>query len=257
MHQLLSYIKFILKSSNQHGVHSPFVYNLITKCFYDRSKYEAYTDIVSYRSALLKNTEVIPITDFGSGSKVFKTNKRSIATIASKAGISKKRGELLAKTVDYFEPQRILEIGSSLGISTAYMASGAPKANITTLEGCPAIAGIAKEIFKKFNFPNIEVVVGQFEDTLDTVIKDQTFDLIFFDGNHQKKPTISYFEKCLKASHENSVFIFDDIHWTPSMEAAWEYIRKHEEVTLSADTYKWGLVFFKKGKIKEHFTLRI
>ena len=155
------------------------------------------------------------------------------------------------------EVKNILEIGSSIGISTCYMATGHPEAKITTLEGCPAIAAIAEENYLKLGFKNINMVVGQFEKTLDTVIKDQTYDLIFFDGNHQKEPTISYFEKCIQTSHEDSVFIFDDIHWTEEMEGAWNHIRNHEKVTLSVDTYKWGLVFFHKGRVKEHFTLRI
>lgn len=35
---LLKYIYFLAKSTNQHGVHSPFVYDFITKCLYSRKK---------------------------------------------------------------------------------------------------------------------------------------------------------------------------------------------------------------------------
>ena len=216
-----------------------------------------FDNITSLRKELERNNLEIEVTDFGAGSKVFKTNKRRIADIAAKAGISKKRGKLLAKTVAYFKPKHILEIGSSLGISTGYMAAGNPQAQITTMEGCPTIAGIAKKNYAALGYSNINMIVGRFEDNLDKVLKDKTFDLIFFDGNHQKKPTISYFEKCLKTAHEDSVFIFDDIHWTEEMEAAWDHIRNHKKVSLSVDTYKWGLVFFHKGRGKEHFTLRI
>ena len=216
-----------------------------------------FDNITSLKKELERNYLEIEVTDFGAGSKVFKTNKRRIADIASKAGISKKRGKLLAKTVAYFKPHHILEIGSSLGISTSYMALGNPMAEITTMEGCPTIAAIAKENYAKLGYRNINMIVGRFEDTLDSAIKNQAFDLIFFDGNHQKEPTISYFEKCLKAAHEDSIFVFDDIHWTAEMEAAWDHIRNHKKVTLSVDTYKWGLVFFHKGRVKEHINLII
>ena len=251
-----AFLTFLINSKNQYGVHSPFLFDYMTKGLKNQGDIK-WDNITSLRKELERNNLEIEVTDFGAGSKVFKTNKRRIADIAAKAGISKKRGKLLAKTVAYFKPQHILEIGSSLGMSTSYMALGNPEAQITTLEGCPAIAEIAKENYFKLGFSNINMVVGQFEDSLDDVIADQSFDLIFFDGNHQKKPTVAYFEKCLKSAHKDSVFIFDDIHWTEEMEAAWDHIRNHKKVSLSVDTYKWGLVFFHKGRGKEHFTLRI
>ena len=249
-------LHFLMASKNQYGVHSPFLFDYLTKGLKDQGTIKL-DSVESLRKELEQNDLDIEVTDFGAGSKVFRTNKRSISKIASNAGISKKRGKLLAKTVAYFKPGQILEIGSSLGMSTCYMAIGNPEAQITTLEGCPEIAKIAKENYLQLGFKNISMVVGAFEKTLDAIIKDQTFDLIYFDGNHQKEPTIDYFEKCLKASHEDSVFIFDDIHWTEEMERAWDYIRNHKKVTLSVDTYKWGLVFFHTGRVKEHFTLRI
>ena len=209
--------------------------------------------VILLRKELVQNKLEIEVTDFGAGSKVFRTTKERLPKSPQKPEFPKKRGKLLAKTVAYFKSKHILEIGSSLGMSTSYMALGNPEAEITTMEGCPAIAGIAKENYAKLGYTNINMIVGRFEDNLDKVLKDHTFDLIFFDGNHQKEPTISYFEKCLKAAHEESVFIFDDIHWTQEMEEAWDHIRNHKKVTLSVDTYKWGLVFFRTGRVKRTF----
>ena len=101
------------------------------------------------------------------------------------------------------------------------------------------------------------MIVGEFEETLPVVLKNKKFDFIYFDGNHQKEPTIDYFEQCLEAAHDDSIFIFDDIHWTSSMEDAWKFIKNHKNVTISIDSFKWGMVFFRKGQVKEHFTLRI
>ena len=154
-------------------------------------------------------------------------------------------------------PLDIFEIGTSLGIATTYMASGKPQATITTLEGCPETAQIAKENFQKQNLNNIEVIIGEFDQSLDQIPKSKPFDLIFFDGNHQKEATIRYFNKCLELAHEQSIFILDDIHWSKGMEAAWEEIKNHKKVSMTVDTYKWGLVFFSKGREKQHFTIRI
>ncbi len=257
--QFKSYISFLIASTNQHGVHSPFVYDLVTNCFYsDQKKYIAQFDkLQSYRNSLLNNNQVIKVTDFGAGSRVFKSNKRKISAIAKNAGISNKRAKLLIKIIQYFNPEIILEIGTSLGIGTVCLSLGNLESKITTLEGCPETAKIAKEQFRKFDLNNINVIIGDFKSTLPKALENKKYDLIYFDGNHQKEATIHYFEQCLTSTHNDSVFIFDDIHWSKGMEAAWNYIKNHNKVTVSIDTYQWGIVFFRKEQPKEHFKIRV
>ena len=256
LHAISSYYKYLLTSTNQYGVHSPFLFSYLTKGLRNSTQVDL-KKVIELRKELLRNHKEIQVTDFGVGSRIFDSNKRVVSKIAATAGISKKRGKLLTKTTNYFQPESILEIGTSLGIATAYMASGAPQATITTLEGCPATAHIAKENFQKLHLNNIEVIIGEFDQFLNQIPQDNPYDLIFFDGNHQKEATIRYFNKCLELAHEQSIFIFDDIHWSKGMEAAWEVIKTHEKVSMSVDTYKWGLVFFSKGREKQHFTIRI
>ena len=255
--QIKSYLKFLSKSTNQHGVHSPFVFDLVTKCFYKKTPSELVNKINKFREDLESNTATISVTDFGKGSRVFKTNKRPIYKIAKVAGISKKRSELLIRLTEYFNPRNILEIGTSLGIGTASLAIGNKETNIISLEGCPNTAKIANEQLKKHNLTNATLKIGDFKETLEETLNKNTFDFIYFDGNHQKEPTISYFEQCLKSAHNNSVFIFDDIHWSEEMNEAWEYIKKHPKVTVTIDSYFWGFVFFRKEQVKEHFVIRI
>jgi predicted O-methyltransferase YrrM len=243
-------------STNEHGIHSPFVYNFITKCLYNKTPITD-SDIKEYRENLLSNNNLINITDFGAGSKVFKSNERSISAIAKTAGISIKRANLLAKITKYFGPNKILEIGTSLGMATAAMAFGNPSTKIITLEGCPETAQVAKEYFQKFHLNNIELNLGAFKDTLPILLKKNTYDLIFFDGNDKKEGTIDYFIQCLLYKQNDTIFIFDDIHWSREMEVAWDFIIDHKEVTISIDTYQWGIVFFRKEQLKEHYTIRV
>ena len=137
------------------------------------------------------------------------------------------------------------------------MALATPQAGVDTLEGCPETAKIAQSMFDAHGLKNIKLHVGEFETTLPKLLEENSYDLIFFDGNHQKEATLRYFEMCLAASNENSVFIFDDIHWSSQMEKAWKEICDNLKVTLSIDTYQWGLVFFHRGREKEHFVLRL
>ncbi len=255
--QLKSYLKFLLKSTNQHGIHSPFVYYFITKCLYAKTNPTKISIINQFRNQLLKSNKVIGVTDFGKGSKVFKSNKRKVSKIAKVAGISKRRSYLLIRIVSYFNSYKILEIGTSLGIGTASLAIGNSETKVTTLEGCINTAEIAKQQFKKFNLNNIDISIGDFKNTLPKSIKNKTFDLIYFDGNHQKKPTLDYFEQCLETITNESVFVFDDIHWSKEMQETWEIIKNHPKVTVTIDTFYWGIVFFRKEQVKEHFTIRI
>jgi len=255
-HFIQSYIKFIAKSTNAHGVHSPFVYNLITKCFYDKTRFKAYQTIKDYRQQLYQNNATISVTDFGAGSRVFKSNQRAISKIAKNAGISNKRAKLLYRIITYFKSENALELGTSVGIATTALSLGNPKGSVTTVEGCPETAKIANQQFEKFELNNIALKVSNFETELET-LKHHVFDLIYIDGNHQKEATLHYFETLLNSVHNNTVIIFDDIHWSQPMTEAWEQIKQHPKVTVTIDTFFWGFVFFRKEQEKEHFSIRV
>ena len=256
--QIKSYLKFLWYSKNEHAVHSPFVFNLITKCFYDRKPKSEYQVFKNYRNSLLENTNTIEVTDFGAGSKVFKSNTRQITKIAKTAGITQKRAKLLFRITTYFQRESILEIGTSLGLATSALALGNPKAKITTLEGCPETARIAREQLAKFGLTNVNSIVTEFNNYFKTQDpKPKTQNLIYFDGNHSKNATLDYFEFLLPTINNETVWIFDDIHWSKDMEEAWRIIQKHPKVTVTIDTFQWGLVFFRREQPKEHFVIRV
>ncbi|NMH24876.1 class I SAM-dependent methyltransferase [Flavobacterium sp. SE-s27] len=251
-----SYFKFLIKSTNEHGVHSPFVFDLVTKCFYDKTKYPEYSILKSYRKSLIENKNFIEVTDFGAGSRVFKSNRRQISKIAKTAGISQKRAELLFRITKYFQPETILEIGTSLGLATSALALGNKKSAINTLEGCPNTMAIAKNQSQLQNLNNIEFINTEFSSYLETATGNCDWKLIYFDGNHSKQATLEYFELLLPTITNETVWIFDDIHWSKDMEEAWETIKNHPKVTVTIDTFQWGIVFFRTEQEKEHFIIR-
>lgn len=251
-----SYFNFLKNSTNQHGVHSPFVFSLVTKCFYDKTNYPQYKILKDYRNSLLQNHDTIEVTDFGAGSRVFKSNQRKISAIAKNAGISKKRARLLFRIVRYFQPSVILEIGTSLGLATSALSTGNQKAVITTLEGCTETSRVTQNQFENFRFKNIKSEETEFSSYLKN-IQHKTFDLIYFDGNHSKKATLEYFETLLPTIINESVWIFDDIHWSQDMEEAWKIIKDHPKVKVTIDTFQWGFVFFRREQEKEHFIIRL
>ena len=258
LQQIKSYIKFLFHSKNEHGVHSPFVFDLVTKCFYDNTKYSEYETLKSYRKSLLENKNTIEVTDFGAGSRVFKSNTREISKIAQTAGITPKNAELLFRIVRYFQPKSILEIGTSLGLATSALSLGTEKAKIITLEGCPNTQKQAQIQLQgqNSNFQNVEFVNTEFSSYFKVIHPSpNTHQLIYFDGNHSKKATLDYFEALLPTISNDSVWIFDDIHWSADMEEAWEIIKNHPKVSVTIDTFQWGIVFFRAEQEKEHFII--
>lgn len=254
------YIKYYATAFNGkgHGMHSPFVFSFITKVLNDKRFFYAYESIESVRQLLLLENKQILIQDFGAGSRVNKTRLRSIHKIASSSLKSKKFGQLLFRIVDFYSPKTILELGTSMGITTAYLASANPSASIITLEGSIEIAEIAKSNFERLHLDNVQQIIGNFDDTLSNALSTfDKVDMVFIDGNHRYEPTIRYFHQLLAYTHEYSILIFDDIHWSIEMEKAWDEIIHHPTVMLSIDLFFIGLVFFRKeNKTKQHFTIR-
>ncbi len=242
---------------NEHGVHSPFVFDLLLSTIYNKKEFYAYRQVENIRQEMLLSKQQVNCIDQGAGSLFQNTATKTVGTIVSSAAKSPKFGKLLFRLIDHLQPKYVLELGTSLGISTAYMAAANSGTKILTIEGCEEIAAIAKQNFKKAGFSNINSTVGNFDEVLGSVLnKIEKVDLVFFDGNHRLQPTLNYFKQCLEKAVDTSVFIFDDIHWSAEMTAAWEEIKMHPRVTVSLDLFYMGIVFFRKEQVKEHFIIR-
>ncbi|MBK21528.1 MAG: SAM-dependent methyltransferase [Flavobacteriales bacterium] len=249
------YFKYWLYAKQD--TNSEFVNGIVKEVLQSNQKFYSFKEIEGIRSVLKKNNSTIKITDYGAGSSINKSKERKISDLVKHSAKAPWLGEVLFRLVNKFEPQNMLELGTSLGISACYQIGANKKANFTTMEGCPETAKIARKVLKNFNAENVKIKVGDFSNTLSEVIDSyEELDYVFFDGNHQKKPTIEYFDKCLKKAHENSIFIFDDIHWSNGMEEAWKHIQAHPLVTCSIDLFWIGIIFFKKDHPKENFIVR-
>ena len=260
----IAYFKYLVVAKSKHGVHSPFVFDLLTKVIHQKGEYYAYEKMERQRQVLLNNPAEIEVTDFGAGrsglqitTRVIKNKRRKISDIARHSLQPEKYAKLLFRLVNNFQPKQVLELGTSLGVTTLYQNIPIPHAQFITLEGCPNIAAIAQEHFIKFEQKNIKIIVGNFDETLaKALIEMPLLDYVFFDGNHRYEPTIRYFNECMNHIHEGTVFIFDDIHWSKEMEEAWNEIKQDSRVTISIDLFKIGIVFFRKGQVKQDFVLR-
>lgn len=256
--QTKEYIKYRLKSGHWKGfgIHSPFIFEFVNLVLREKRQYYVFPKIEAWRESLCKSQVVIEVNDWGAGSKVSNSSQRSISKIARHAALPKKYGELLFRMLERYKRRNILELGTSLGISTLYLALPNSNSRVITLEGSSTLSEFATRTFHEMNANNVELVQGHFDNTLLKSIKKlPSLDLVFFDGNHRKEPTLSYFHRCLKNINNNSIFVFDDIHWSKEMNQAWKEIIQHPKVTVSIDIFRLGIVFFRKESDKQHFTI--
>jgi len=256
----LKYLRYFITARNRHGIHSPFVYELLNEVIYDERWYYAFDEIEAVRAELLRNNNEIGMVDYGAGHEGRGTGdggRMKIKDIARHSAKSSKYGQLLFRLVNKLQPQVLLELGTSLGISTLYQASPVSKSRFITLEGNPHALAIATENFSNMKLRHIEPIEGNFTDTLPKVVSSLSrLDYVFFDGNHRKAPTLDYFEQCIQLAGNNSVFVFDDIHWSAEMDEAWEAIKAHPRTRVTIDLFFLGLVFFREEQKKEHFVIR-
>lgn len=238
-------------------MHSPFVYALYHQVIASQQQYYAFEQLEHLRQKLLDDPTLIEVTDLGAGSKQLSHRKRAVSSIAKHSLSAPKQTQLLFKLVNYFQPKTIIETGTSLGLSSLYLALPDSKTKVFTLEGCPKIAQIAQQNFETIEVKNIELVMGDISDTLpETLRKVETLDFAFLDANHQLAPTIAYFEHCLTKAHQDTIFVIDDIYWSKEMQAAWQQIQQHPSVSLTIDLFVCGLVFLKKRPERQHFILK-
>lgn len=252
------YLLYRLKAKTRHGLHSPFVYKLVDTVIYDCQAKKVYTEIENIREGLLNDNRVITVNDPGAGSHVINDRRRKISAIAKNVLEPPKLAQLLYRLAVDMQPGNIIELGTCLGITTLYLQKAVPDAKVYTLEGSPEIAAIAKRDFAKAGLTNINLILGNFDNTLPEVInKLNKLDFVFVDGNHQKDATLRYFEWCLPKVHDDTLLIFDDIYWSEGMKEAWAEIKAHPQVTVTIDLFWTGLVYFRKGQVKEDFIIKI
>ncbi|NEM97503.1 class I SAM-dependent methyltransferase [Pontibacter sp. BT327] len=245
-----------MKAVKLHGVHSPFVFDLYQQVILHDGSYYSFSQIEAVRQEMLSDYSAIEVTDFGAGSKKINYTTRQISDIARTSLKPAKYGQLLFRLVNRFRPNYVFELGTSLGITTAYMASAARNAALYTFEGCPTIAKVARGNFSFLDLTNITQITGNLDETLQPQLEQiPQLDFAFFDGNHRYEPTMRYFTQCLAKAHEGSVFVMDDIYWSAEMKRAWKEIKQHPAVCQTIDLYFVGLVFFRTTQPKEHFTL--
>lgn len=252
------YLKYTLLSHHKrgHGIHSPFVYDLVSRVFRNKTDPEVVFLVEKIRKRLIADRRTIPVHDLGSGSGVSKKT-RKVSDIAQRSPVPLKYGKLLSRMSAEFGQPLIVELGTSFGISTTYMAATSRDTPVKTIEGSRAIADIARQNFIDADLQNINIINSSFDDAIPGLaLTGIQPGLIFIDGDHRKEPLLRYFSSLAQLSGSKTVIIIDDINYSKEMNDAWEEIKLHERVSVTIDICRMGICFFREGINHNSYVIR-
>ena len=269
------------------GVHSPYLFEWVRMVMMDKNAYYIWGEIERCREKMLRDERELEFVDYGSAIKsrslengseavcrLEYRDTRRVRDIARRSLAKRKYAQMLSRLVNWlgashclengsgtaysleFRGLTIVELGTSLGVTTAYMAAMDSRNRVVTFEGCEAVANMARENWKALNINNIECRVGEID--VEELVRDiEHLDVAFIDANHTYVSTCEYFDVLAGKVREKSVIVVDDIHYSEEMEKAWKAICADERVTSTIDLYQMGLVFFDKHYWKRHYTMRL
>lgn len=289
LYRVKAWMKFHLTAWNTggEGVHSPYLFEWVRMVMSDKHSYYVWTDIEACRKAMLLDERVLEFVDYGSAIELRRlenangvtdglglTNKRLVKDIAKGSLAKRKYAQMLYRLVNWLGASRslenvrrvdsnvdfrgltIVELGTSLGVTTAYLAAADSRNKVLTYEGCEAVASVAKENWKTLELKNITCRVGEID--VEVLARDvDSVDVAFIDANHTYAGTREYFNVLADKVVEKSVIVVDDIHHSAEMERAWQEICADERVTSTMDLYQMGLVFFDKHYWHRNYKMRL
>ena len=264
IHQIGAFIKHFLTAWNTtgEGIHSPYLFRLVRFVMRDENAFYCFRDIERRREMLLACEDELDVVDYGSAGSHEGTHvMRRVCDIAKNHLESAKMGQLLFRIVNFIgqeekHPLEILELGTSLGVTTAYLASADSRNRVMTMEGSGAVLKIAQGVWRALRLENIEWKEGNIDDTLYKCARAR-LDIAYVDANHTYEATKRYVEYLLPRMSEKGVIVIDDIHYSEGMEKAWEEIKRDPRVTTTMDLYHFGILFVDPHYLKRHYIIRI
>jgi len=256
--QLIRYLEYFFTAGHLwgYGLHSPFMFTFYKRVIARPARRDLSWVRKRHRHLKTDKQVVHCPEEWGAGSNRLKKGGEKLRCIVRHSSVSYKYGRILFNIAREFQPATILEIGTSVGVSTMYLAEGHPEASLYTLEGCPDKMAVANENSEILNHSNIHPVEGAFGEILPGLLpRIGPLDMVFIDGNHRKVPTLSYFAMLEPYLHHHSIVIMDDIYWSPEMKEAWDQIRGKPGVKVSVDLYRMGILFFREELYPQRFKI--
>lgn len=257
MQSVYFYLGYLLKAKHRkgHGIHSPFVFDFVTKVLYDKTSTKKFMLFKQTRSELKKSNQSVEIEEIGAGSKKFGTKTRKIKDMACHSSVKPKYAKLLFRIARYYKPETSIELGTSVGLSALCLGAGHPAGSVISIEGNQALCEFAMKLFSRQSISNIKVIHGKFDDILPELGQNNSCpDLVYIDGNHDYEPTLHYFDH-FAGQMNKGILIFDDINWSSPMRRAWKSIVADKRTVVSIELFQMGIVFLDNSISPGHYCI--
>ena len=273
-HRIAAFLKHRLTAWNTsgEGIHSPYLFELVRFILRDGNSYYCFADIERRRELLLGCPDEIEVVDYGSqGSPEGRKVTRRVCDIARTHLERPAVGQALFRIVNWVSrqekrPLSILELGTSFGITTAYLAAPDSRNRVVTMEGSREVLKVAQGVWRALKMENIEWMEGPIDDTLFNTrahVGDgspslpESLDIAYLDANHTYEATKRYAACLLPKLTEKGILIIDDIHYSEAMERAWNELKADARVTTTMDLYHIGLLFVDPHYLKRNYKICI
>jgi predicted O-methyltransferase YrrM len=255
--KIKSYFNHWLHVVDEHSIHSPFFFDFYEKVILNKNHLAGFDDIEAVRKKLLQSTQEIEVKDLGAQSKHFANERRPLSKVAKTSISPKPLCELLSRLIHYMGATSVVELGTSAGITTLYLAKQ-PNTKVVTFEGNLELIKIALTHFDYFETPNIKLIEGNLDSTLADYLQNPAkIDFALMDANHRYEPTLRYFNLLAKRMAEKGIIVLDDIYHSPEMANAWKELSRHDLVYGSADLFRCGILFFDPALNRQHYVWKM
>jgi predicted O-methyltransferase YrrM len=248
--RLISYAKYYIKAQSDLYIHSPFIYEWMKHLMVFRAK--SFSNINRYRASLDKNTNSIAFNNQGE-EKITTVRDRYMNT-----SISDDYGKILQATASYIKASNFLELGTSLGVSTAYIHATNSHIEGITIDANSQTSTLASFLFDSLLSPHkVTFEIGFFKDVIHEILnKTKPIDFVFIDGDHKLESTLHYLEMLMPNLAENAVVVLDDIRWSPDMYKAWLRACLYTDFNYAIDFGRMGILFkVNNHSPKQYFTI--
>ncbi len=256
--------QFYLRHRHGHGIHSPYLFDFVHEVVFNSGKIKVPGMITREHRSLKKSRALIPPGTMGANPARDKNHEIAIHSFVKSSSVSEKYGALLYRITGWFKPEMIIELGTGLGISTIYLASGYTEAPLHSLEGINERAACAAELICRCGLEQVSIHRGEMDPGLEQLLlKMQGRNdfsgrfVAFMDANHRYEPTVNYLKLLLEISGNEAIIIMDDIYWSREMNRAWREVIKWPEVRISIDLFRMGILLLRKDLTKADFKINL
>jgi len=238
-------------------IHSPYLFEFIHEVVFNASKHEVPAEIRIVHRALRKDRNLIPAGTLGAKSAVDNSENRTVGSFVRSSSVSEKYGAVLYRITRWFKPETIVELGTGLGVSAMYLATGSPQTQLHTIEGSHSRADFSHKLIKRCGLKEVKVHRGELEKKLEELIPDLKERFVaFVDGNHYHEPTVRYVRSLVDLAGDEALIVVDDIYWSKEMQLAWKEVISWPEVKVSIDLFHMGILLLRRDLQKARLKIK-